>query len=286
MESKTPSSLATNTTPGHLPSPRTDPGLTPSSELPERFAPLVFRTHRDRHLTKPTSPNSLLQEPTPSDPGTPLTPTTLWALLLSPLLHKLLLRTPVPLSSSPGAPSAPHPPILRTASRISPHPQAPNTVFSPVIHSRSSSVSPQLRLPVPWPPLPTPSAPAPPAWSPRPQPHRPCPPGPALLGCCPRLASPHLSAQRSAPAPAAPSCPCRGLGRGALGSAPRGLPPPQQQPLSPRGLGPLLCVSFGHGGAEVTEVAGEGGGREGVLGRDEGEGRRAPPSLCGAGGGS
>lgn len=36
----------------------------------------------------------------------------------------------------------------------------------------------------------------------------------------------------------------------------------------------------------MTEVAGEGGGREGVLGRDEGEGRREPPSLCGAGGGS
>ena len=180
---------------------------------------------------------------------------------------------------------SPHPTILRTASRIFPtlrHP-TPSSLQSstppPPSHRSSDSLSPV--RPCPHPP-------------PRPLQSRvrvrssisPCPPGPALLGCCPRLAKPHLSAQRSAPAPAATSCPCRGLRRGALGSAPRGLPPPQLQPLSPPGLGPLLCVSFGHGGAEVTEVAGEGGGREGVLGRDEGEGRREPPSLCGAGGGS
>lgn len=69
--------------------------------------------------------------------------------------------------------------------------------------------------------------------------------------------------------------PGAGAGGARLGS-PRA-PAPQLQPRSPRGLGPLLCVSFGHGGAEVTEMAGEGGGREGVLGRRRGGGSR---HLC------
>lgn len=69
-----------------------------------------------------------------------------------------------------------------------------------------------------------------------------------------------------------------GWGGGARLGSPRA-PAPQLQPRSPRGLGPLLCVSFGRGGAEVTAVAG-GGGREWVLG----SGREAePPSWCRAG---
>lgn len=78
--------------------------------------------------------------------------------------------------------------------------------------------------------------------------------------------------------------PGAGAGGARLGS-PRAPAPPAAAPLH-RGLGPLLCVSFGHGGAEVTEPAAGTGGREGVLGRGEGAGKREQPSLCGAGGGS
>lgn len=71
-----------------------------------------------------------------------------------------------------------------------------------------------------------------------------------------------------------------GWGGGARLGSPRA-PAPQRQPRSHRGLGPLLCVSFGHGGAEVTAVAGEAGGGSGFWGEG---GRRGPPSLCRAGG--
>lgn len=111
-----------------------------------------------------------------------------------------------------------------------------------------------------------------------------CPPPCALRSRAdpPLLASPQRSALGARPGGPVLPMPGAGAGGARLGS-PRA-PAPQLQPRSPQGLGPLLCVSFGHGGAEVTEVAGEGGGREGVLGRGRRGGSR---HLCaGRGGGS
>lgn len=139
-----------------------------------------------------------------------------------------------PRTPTPHDPSGPHLPSLRTATR-SFHPGEP---FSPVSHSLSQ-----------WhrcPRLPKPALPV----------HTPGP-----------TAAPHLSAPRSALRPAAPSGPCRGLGRGRSAPLPAGSRPPQQpgSPAHPPGPRPAtLCQFRPRGGSDGY---GRGRGAGGALGR-------------------
>lgn len=144
--------------------------------------------------------------------------------------------------------------------------------------ARDTALSPQLAAPQ--------AAPRPPLGQPLlPRCGRPRDPPPILRHPhrrpCSTRARP-ASPQRAAPGarPGLPGLPMSGAAAGGarLGS-PRA-PAPSCSPAPP-GLGPLLCVSFGRGGAEVTEEAAEAGGGRGFWGR--GGGRRDPPSLCGAG---
>lgn len=95
------------------------------------------------------------------------------------------------------------------------------------------------------------------------------------------------SPQRAAPGarPGLPVLPMSGAAAGGarLGS-PRA-PAPSCSPAPP-GLGPLRCVSFGRGGAEVTEVAAEAGGGRGFWGRGgRGRGGGTRHLWAGRGGG-
>jgi hypothetical protein len=183
-------------------------------------------------------------------------------------------------SCSPRAPSAPHSPTPRTATG-SPQPHGPQHPFSPTTHSPYLG-SPQPRLQAPGhTPRAGPSSPV------RGRTASPLPSGPAPRLPPPCLASPQRSALGARRPPRWPRpAHAGGWGGGRSAQLPAGSRPPQLRPRSPPGLGPLLCVSFGHSGAEVTTVAVEGGGREGVLGRAQGQGEGASPSLCGAEGGS
>lgn len=226
-----------------------NPGLTPSSELPA-LPPLL--KPRFPHAQRPPpyrdkacySLTPFYRRSNLRTPSTLLTPKTLWAVLSScSAPPRPFDGLPRPASTPPSRPADGLPNL--------PHSQAPNTTFPPVVQSLTS-VSRQLRLPIP-----SRSSPATP--TPSPQPHLRLPSRPRAPGLLP---PPHLSAQRSAPAPAAPSCPCRGLGRGALGSPPRGLPPPPAAAPLPPGPRPATLCQFRprRGGSDGGGGRGRGAG--------------------------
>lgn len=149
--------------------------------------------------------------------------------------------------------------------------------------ARDTALSPQLAAPQ--------AAPRPPLGQPLlPRCGRPRDPPPILRHPhrrpCSTRARP-ASPQRAAPGarPGLPGLPMSGAAAGGarLGS-PRA-PAPSCSPAPP-GLGPLLCVSFGRGGAEVTEEAAEAGGGRGFWGRGGGGRGGGTRHLCaGRGGG-
>ena len=209
-----------------------NPGLTPSSELP---ALLPLLEPRFPHAQRPPpyrdkacySLTPFCRRPNLRTPSTLLTPKTLWAVLSSSsALPRPFDGLPRPASTPPSRPVDGLPNL--------PHSQAPHTIFSPIIQSLTS-VSPQLRLPIP-----SRSSPATPLRSP--QPHLPLPARPRAPGLLP---PPHLSAQRSAlgARPGGPVLPMPGAGAGgARLTSPRAPAPPSCSP-SPPGASARYFVS-------------------------------------------
>lgn len=209
---------------------------------------LGFLKHTD-HLKKQTlpAPNSPLQAPKPPDPG------------YSSHSHNSQGGSPASAAPSaslqpPRAPSAPHPSSHPATASALPVLRHPDTLPSdhPLRRLRHTS-APDSRPRLPRPaPRPGPSSPA-----------------SASAAASPAASRPRLTSALRAQRPPRRPRPAHagGWGWGRSARLPAGSRPPSCSPAAPQGSGPLLCVSFGHGGAEVTEVAGEGGGREGVLGR-------------------
>ena len=170
-ESRTPSSLATDTWPLSIVKDRTRdslPALLPLLEprFPHAQRPPPYRDKACYSLTP------FCRRPNLRTPSTLLTPETLWAVLSSSLaLQRPFDGLPRPASTPPSRPVDGLPNL--------PHSQAPNTIFSPIIQSLTS-VSPQLRLPIP-----SRSSPATPPRSP--QPYLPLPARPRAPGLLPPL---------------------------------------------------------------------------------------------------